>query len=274
MPAVVEVVEGDADAVTAADRVRPFDLAEPPLARLTVVRKPDGADRLLLTYHLLLWDGWSRELVLRDLFAAYAGRDLPPKAAGFPDYLAWLSRQDTAASLDAWRRSLAGAEPTLLYPAAAGIRPVLATSLAADFTEAETDRLTALARTTGVTLNAVLSGALGLVLGHAAGRPEAVFGTTVAGRPTELDGIDEVVGVFLNTVPQRVRANPAEPVRELLRRVQADRIEMMAHEYVGLGDIQRAAGRGAAVRQPVRAAELPRRRHLHRPGDRARHRRR
>ena len=243
VPARVEVVEGDVEAVTAADRVRPFDLAEPPLVRLTVVRRPDGTDRLLLTYHLLLWDGWSREIVLRDLFGAYGGRAVPTRTAGFPDYLAWLARQDAAASLDAWRTHLAGAEPTILHPAATGTSPVLATSLAADFTEAETARLAEVAREAGVTLNAVLSTALGVVLAHATGRDEAVFGTTVAGRPTELDGIDEVVGVFLNTVPQRVRPRAAEPLGEALRRVQADRVELMAHEHVGLGEIQRAAGR-------------------------------
>ncbi|MEV4642534.1 amino acid adenylation domain-containing protein [Actinoplanes sp. NPDC049548] len=246
VPVTVEVIEdpGDLDAVLAADRTRPFDLAEPPLARLTVVRLPGGRDRLLFTYHLLLWDGWSRELVLRDLFGAYAGRPVPQKSASFTDYLDWIARQDAVASLRAWSGALAGAEPTILYPAAAGTRPVLAKSLALQLTEAQTAHLADQARAAGVTLNAVLSTALGIVLGHASGRPEAVFGTTVAGRPTDLDGIEQVVGVFLNTVPQRVTLGAAEPVREVLRRVQAERIELMAHEYVGLGDIQRAVGRG------------------------------
>ncbi|MER7007730.1 amino acid adenylation domain-containing protein [Dactylosporangium sp. NPDC000555] len=243
----VDAVEADGDAgldrIMAEDRSRPFDLAQPPLARLTVVRRPDGTDRLLFTYHLLLWDGWSRELVLRDLFAHYAGRTPPAPAGRFTDYLGWLDRQDTAASAAAWAAELAGlAEPTLLYPQAAGTRPVLATSLARQLTEERTARLVARARGAGVTLNAMLSTALGLVLAHATGRAEAVFGTTVAGRPTELDGIDEVVGVFLNTVPARIAFAPGEPVRDVLHRVQAARVAMMPHEYLGLGDIQRAAG--------------------------------
>ncbi|MEV8508041.1 amino acid adenylation domain-containing protein [Actinoplanes sp. NPDC051475] len=246
VPVTVELIDDprDLDAVMAADRARPFDLGEPPLARLTVVRLPGGRDRLLFTYHLLLWDGWSRELVLRDLFGAYAGRPVPEKSASFTDYLDWIAKQDSEASLRAWAHALDAAEPTILYPAAAGTQPVLAKSLALHLTEEQTAQLTDQARAAGVTLNAVLTAALGIVLSHAAGRSEAVFGTTVAGRPTELDGIEEVVGVFLNTVPQRVTLGAAEPVREVLRRVQAERIEMMAHEYVGLGDIQRAVGRG------------------------------
>ncbi|MFC4045847.1 amino acid adenylation domain-containing protein [Dactylosporangium siamense] len=240
----VAVVEGDPDTIMAEDRTRPFDLAAPPLARLTVVRRPDGTDRLLFTYHLLLWDGWSRELVLRDLFAHYAGQTPAPPAARFIDYLGWVAAQDAGASARAWAESLRDLdEPTILYPAAAGTRPVLATSIARQLTEEQTARLTAQARAQGVTLNAVLSAALGVVLAHAAGRKEAVFGITVAGRPTELPGIDEVVGVFLNTVPARVTLAPGEPVAEVLRRVQADRIDLMPHEYLGLGEIQRAAGR-------------------------------
>ncbi|GHJ44011.1 non-ribosomal peptide synthetase [Catellatospora sp. TT07R-123] len=237
--------------VLAADRAAPFDLARPPLARLTVLRLPGGRDRLLFTYHLLLWDGWSRELVLRELFDRYAaardGRPEPvlaPPAARFGDYLSWLSRQDSAAATAAWTGHLAGlGEPTVLYPAAAGTAPVLATSLAHDLTAEQTQAVTDAARQAGVTLNALLSTALGLVLAHATGRAEAVFGTTVAGRPTELDGVDEVVGVFLNTVPALVRCAPGEPVAAVLRRVQDDRVALMPYEHLGLGAIHQALGR-------------------------------
>ncbi|MDI1461646.1 non-ribosomal peptide synthase/polyketide synthase [Catellatospora sp. KI3] len=237
--------------VLAADRAAPFDLARPPLARLTVLRLPGGRDRLLLTYHLLLWDGWSRELVLRELFDRYAaardGRPEPalaPPAARFADYLSWLSRQDSAAATGAWTGHLAGlGEPTVLYPAAAGTAPVLATSLAHDLTPEQTAAVTDAARRAGVTLNALLSTALGLTLGYATGRAEAVFGTTVAGRPTDLDGADEVVGVFLNTVPALVRCAPGDTVAAVLRRVQDDRVALMPYEHLGLGAIHQALGR-------------------------------
>ncbi|MEV5412193.1 non-ribosomal peptide synthase/polyketide synthase [Thermopolyspora sp. NPDC052614] len=238
------------DEIVQADRRRPFALAEPPLCRLTVIRLPDGRDRLLLTYHLLLWDGWSRELVLRDLFGRYAeerglphGESAEPRAE-FTDYLDWLARQDADASARAWADALAGVEPTVLFPVPDGTPPVQPAGLSFQLTAEQTERVVVQARRCGVTLNAMLSTALGLVLSHASGRPEAVFGTTVAGRPTELDGIDTVVGVFLNTVPARVRLAPGETALDVMRRVQADRVAMMPHEYLGLGDIQRAAGRG------------------------------
>ncbi|MFI6708999.1 non-ribosomal peptide synthase/polyketide synthase [Nonomuraea sp. NPDC050478] len=228
------------------DRRRPFDPAAPPLCRLTVVHLP-GRDRLLLTYHLLLFDGWSRELVLRELFALYeSGGErgvLPEGGAVYTGYLAWLARQDGDAAARAWAEALAGLEPTILFPAAAGTAPVPATSLAFRLTEEQTRRVTRQARRSGVTLNALLTTALGLVLAHASGRRDAIFGTTVAGRPTELEGVESAIGVFLNTVPTAVRLAPDESVLDVMRRVQADRVALMPHEYLGLGDIQRAAGR-------------------------------
>jgi len=82
-----------------------------PLVRLTVIRRPDGTDRLLLTCHFLLWDGWSRELVLRELFALYDSRGargvLPLDGPAFTDYLAWIAAQDSA-------RNSSGASATVI----------------------------------------------------------------------------------------------------------------------------------------------------------------
>ncbi|MEA2438552.1 MAG: hypothetical protein QOF65_3108, partial [Thermoleophilaceae bacterium] len=69
-----------------------------------------------------------------------------------------------------------------------------------------------------------------------------VFGTTVSGRPPELADVQHVVGMFLNTVPARVRIDPAEKVGVFLRRLQQERVAMLDHEHLGLGDVQQAAG--------------------------------
>ena len=127
-------------------------------------------------------------------------------------------------------------------PAAVGREPVLSDRILAALPTAVTTRLNEQARRAGVTLNSVLTAALGLVLGHRTGRGDVTFGTTVAGRPTDLPGIENVIGLFLNTVPARVAATPGTSVAELARRAQQDRLDLAPHEYLGLGDIQRAAG--------------------------------
>lgn len=102
----------------AADRVRRFDLADPPLMRFALLRTGADRHRLVMTSHHLLLDGWSLPLLLSELFELYArhGDDSAlPRVTPYRNYLAWLAGQDRAAALDAWRTALAGLEgPTLL----------------------------------------------------------------------------------------------------------------------------------------------------------------
>ncbi|MCV7419610.1 non-ribosomal peptide synthase/polyketide synthase [Mycobacterium yunnanensis] len=230
-----------------ADAEKPFDLRMPPLVRLTVIRLPGRGDRLLLTCHFLLWDGWSRELVLRELFALYDSRGirgaLPPAGATYVDYLRWVDAQDQAESLRAWSDALAGlAEATLVAPDAVGGEPALPRRVYGELSREVTARLEGHTKTQATTANTVLTTALGLVLGHRTGSTDVVFGTTVAGRPPELPGVEHVIGQFLNTIPTRVQAAPDDTVADLLRRVEDFRLDLMAHDYVGLGDVTRSTG--------------------------------
>jgi amino acid adenylation domain-containing protein len=234
-PEVPLAVMDTADAV----RMERFDLGRPPLFRVVLVRGEDG-DRLVITHHLILWDGWSEALFEQQLLALYDrggdDRDLPAPGS-YRDYLTWLSRQDRDAALEAWRAALSGlAEPTLLAPASAPAIPARCQA------ELPAEPLRTAAYRHGLTRGTVLSTAWALVLSAAAGRADVVFGTTVAGRPPEIDNVESAIGMFLNTVPQRVRLDPRERVLDLLRRVQAERSALLPHEFLGLSDIQRAAG--------------------------------
>ncbi|WP_029115226.1 non-ribosomal peptide synthase/polyketide synthase [Mycobacterium sp. URHB0044] len=234
------------DEITANDRLRTFDLSAPPLARMTVLRT-GGHDRLVFSYHFLLLDGWSREQLLRELFAEYTAArhgtpaSLPEPSADFSDYLRWLAGQNRDASARQWAEALADLTgPTLLVPDAVGTDPTLALRLDFTLTEDQTAQLSGTARQHGVTMNSLISTALALVLGYETGSDDVVFGSTVAGRPTELDGIDSVIGLFLNTVPTRVRLQPHRSVADTTRAVQTERLRLMDHEYLGLGDVHRA----------------------------------
>ncbi|WP_308258913.1 non-ribosomal peptide synthetase [Pseudonocardia sp. H11422] len=226
----------------AADRATPFDLARPPLFRLLLVRLGDH-DRLVINRHLLLWDGWSAWLFVEQLFAAYHGQ-AGAEPGSYRDYLAWLAAQDAAAATAAWRTALSGVDtPTLVAPAApraaAAVPP---RTLEVELAPATADRLRALTREHGLTANTVLSTVWGLVLGAATGRSDVVFGTAVAGRPAAVADVESTIGLFLNTVPARMAFVAGEPVLDLLRRVQAERLALLPHESMGLGEIQRAAG--------------------------------
>ncbi|HEY0636699.1 MAG TPA: amino acid adenylation domain-containing protein, partial [Pseudonocardiaceae bacterium] len=228
----------------AADRRERFDLARPPLCRMLVLRLGPDHDRLVISHHLLLWDGWSAGIFLEQLFTLYerGGDDATLDPPGsYLSYLEWLRDQDAGAARDAWRAALGGLDgPTLV--AAPSRHPAIPERLTTELTAELSDALRAGARAAGVTLNSVLNAAWGLVLAAATGRDDVVFGSTVAGRPESIPGVESVIGMFLNTVPVRVRTRPGEPVRDLVRRLQAERTALMPHEYLGLGETQRLSG--------------------------------
>ncbi|MFJ6070727.1 amino acid adenylation domain-containing protein [Streptomyces sp. NPDC093065] len=244
---VEAATDTEVDALRLRDRETGFDPGEPPLIRLTVVRLPDDRDGLLLSYHLLLWDGWSREIVLRDLFDAYravlegTSLDTVPATPRFEDHARALAAKDPAASERFWAEHLAGLPgPTLLAGPAPSLPDDLPRALVQTLTTGQSHALREAARAHGVTLNTVLTGAFGLLLGARTGRADAVFGVTVSGR--EGEGLAGIVGVLLNTVPMWTRPRPHDTVRDYLTAVQAARVEAMEHEHLGLGEIQRAGG--------------------------------
>ncbi|WP_017580522.1 non-ribosomal peptide synthetase [Nocardiopsis valliformis] len=232
--------------IRVGQRERRFDLARPPLIRHVLVHLPEERDVLILTFHHIVMDGWSGELYNAELMDLYlrGGDDTGlPAPRPYRDYLVWLSRQDHQRSVEAWRAALDGVEQgTLVSAADAGDTTIMPRTVDGTVAPDLVGRLTALAREAGVTPNTLFLAAWGLVLRSHTGGDDIVFGSTVAGRPPEIDGVDSIVGVFFNTVPVRVRVRPAETVRELLVRLQGEQADLLAHHHVSLADIQGAVG--------------------------------
>ncbi|MFI6409985.1 condensation domain-containing protein, partial [Streptomyces sp. NPDC050548] len=223
------------------DRARRFDLTAPPLLRFTLVRLGHQQYRLEFTSHHLLLDGWSLPVLMRELMTAYAqgghGGGLAP-VTPYRDFLAWVAGQDRGAAEEAWRHSLAGVEEaTRLAPVRAGRVPVAPERVTVVLPEELTVALTTATRRCGVTLNTVVQQAWALLLGHMTGRDDVVFGATVSGRPAQIPGVESMVGLFINTVPVRVRLKPGEALREALVRLQDEQSVLLAHQHLKLTDI-------------------------------------
>ncbi|GAA2581776.1 amino acid adenylation domain-containing protein [Actinomadura fulvescens] len=225
-----------------------FDLTKPPLTRFVLVRlAPDEHRFILCTYHAVL-DGWSSWLLLGELAQLYERRGDAsglPEPPPYEDYYRWLARQDRVAAEQAWKAALDGLPgPTLLAPS--GPERWLADSeqFNVGIPAELVTRLRGFARSRGLTMNTVFQGAMGLALGTATGQSDAVFGGTVTGRPPEVPGIENMAGMFLNTVPVRVRQDLSrtETVATMLARLQADQARLIPHHHLGLVDIRRAAG--------------------------------
>ncbi|MFG2677239.1 amino acid adenylation domain-containing protein [Streptomyces sp. NPDC048445] len=232
-------------AFLAADRTRRFDLTTPPLMRFTLVRTAPQRHHLVMTSHHILFDGWSMPLLVRELFELYAtgGDDSAlPRVTPYRSYLGWLAQQDRAAALDTWATALAGIEaPTLIAgPGRAGApdSAELPETLVLELDAATTARLRETARAHRLTLNTLVQGAWGLLLGHLTGRPDVVFGATVSGRPPEIPGIESMIGLFINTVPVRLRPEPGETLAALLTRLQEEQGRLLDSQHVGLSEIR------------------------------------
>ncbi|MFD9478345.1 amino acid adenylation domain-containing protein [Streptomyces nojiriensis] len=222
------------------DRVRRFDLSRAPLLRFTLVRLDTEQWHLIMTNHHILLDGWSTPLLVQELFQLYTGQDDLPPARPYRDYLRWLAAQDTAAAQQAWREALDGLDgPTLVAPGRSVASHGAVGRLTAELSADATARLQERARGLGVTLNTVVQAAWGVLLSRLTGRTDVVFGATVSGRPPELAGVETMVGLFINTVPVRVRLDPTEPLHQLLSRLQQEQATLLTHHHLGLADIHR-----------------------------------
>ncbi|WP_425549235.1 amino acid adenylation domain-containing protein, partial [Allokutzneria multivorans] len=232
-----EFPDGDVEDFLERDRERRFDPAQAPLLRCALAEVGADEHLFVVTNHHILVDGWSMPAVLADLFALYQGEELP-QVTPYRDFLEWLADQDRAATEAAWRAELSEMDGPTLVTASLSERVDTAVDLSAELTEA----LTTWARRHGVTLNSVFQAAWSLLLSGLTGRDDVVFGTTVSGRPPQLDGVESMVGLFINTIPVRVRLTPEATIAELVGQVQDAQARLLGHQHLGLVDLHRIAG--------------------------------
>ncbi|MCM5681092.1 amino acid adenylation domain-containing protein [Schlegelella sp. S2-27] len=226
------------------DHRRGFDLLAPPLARLAMIRLDDDRWHMVWTQHHILLDGWSDSRLVGDWLRCYGGESLDAPGPGYGDYIRWLARQDVHATQAFWRRELASLDgPTLLaetapkVPGRTGFGK-LYTRLGVD----ETRALQAHAQRERITLNTLVQGAWALVLQRYTGKEQVVFGATVAGRPASLPRAEEILGLFINTLPVPVKRQAASSVAQFLRELQSTNLRLREQEHSALADVQRWAG--------------------------------
>jgi non-ribosomal peptide synthase protein (TIGR01720 family) len=230
-----------------------FNLSEAPLMRLTLVRMADEEYEFSWSWHHLLMDGWSLSIVLKEVFELYAsisnGSDVAQtRSRSYRDYIFWIQQQDFSETETFWRELLKG----FTTPTTIAARPLNANGNAnghisgsgfgnLDFQLAEetTAAMQSLARNNQLTLNTIVQGVWAIFLGHYSGTHDTMFGVTVSGRPAALAGVEQIVGLFINTLPLRVKLSPDAGIVDWLKRVQQQSVELRQHEHTRLVDVQR-----------------------------------
>jgi len=231
-------------ALCAKEHQRGFDPVQAPLQRLVLVRVSDSRYRWVWTCHHILLDGWSSSQLLGEVLDAYVGKPARPATSRYRDYIAWLQAKSQVADEEFWRGYLAKLDrPTRLAAVLAGEpggRRQQHFRLRLD--AADSQRLQQFANHQKVTLNTVLQAAWAILLQRYCGQDVVVFGATLSGRSPELNGIEQTLGLFINTLP--VVAEPAadKPLAAFLQALQQDNLALREHEHTPLYDIQRWAG--------------------------------
>ncbi len=229
----------------ADDRRRGFEFERPPLMRLTLMRLDDLTYWVVWTLHHAVLDGWCQGLLVREVLSAYqagAPSSAPEPAASYGRYIAWLQQQDRAAAERFWRHQLHGfRSPTKLPQGLAKVRGQDQAGYGEqriELSEATTRAIERLAQTERVTINTVIQAAWAMLLAAHSGEEDVVFGATVAGRPAELVTAESMLGVFINTLPVRVRVSPSVRLADWLRELQGLNVESRQYEYSPLAHVQ------------------------------------
>lgn len=234
-----------------ADRIRGFDLGRDVLMRTTLLRRGSRQWFLVWSHHHILLDGWCMGILLREFLAIYAAlkagvEPLLPPVAPYGAYVRWLQNQDSGAAKAFWERYLQGVgeftglpkRPTEGYE-----EGMVDFHLAA----ALSGKLEELARSLQVSLNTVIQCAWGLMLARLNHAEEAVFGAVVSGRQVPVPGVQDMLGLFINTLPVRIPASGSKTFRELATEVQAAAIASERFHHFPLAEIQALARRSGKL---------------------------
>jgi amino acid adenylation domain-containing protein/non-ribosomal peptide synthase protein (TIGR01720 family) len=235
------------------DKQRGFEATEAPLMRVSLLRLSGGIYRFLWSSHHALLDGWSLSRVMGEILQSYealvAGRAAElPAAAAYEDYIRWLAVQDKAKAQAYWREALQGVtEVTRL----GGLEKVGGQGSAGEnrsqnvqLNAERSGRLQQLAQQHKVTLNTVMQSAWAYLLYRYSGERRVVFGETIAGRPGDLPGVEQMAGLFINSVPVSVDVGEASSLGSWLEQMHRSGIERSEYGYLSLADIQQMSGLG------------------------------
>jgi len=241
-------VQDSLDAWAHADRQAGFDLQGEPLLRVAVIRTEQDLHHVIYTSHHILMDGWSNSQLLGEVLQTYAGELGQPLTSRYRDYIQWLQRQDKQQSEDFWREQVKELEnPTRLAQSMPVDKQVEAAGQGDHFQVWEARRtreLTDFARQQRATANTLVQCAWLLLLQRYTGQACVAFGATVSGRPTDLPGVEQQLGLFINTLPVIAAPQPSCTVAQWIEQVQIQNLRLREHEHSPLYEVQRLAGSG------------------------------
>jgi amino acid adenylation domain-containing protein/non-ribosomal peptide synthase protein (TIGR01720 family) len=237
------------DAELEAELREGFDLAKAPLMRLWLIRLADDRYQFVHSFHHILLDEWCISLFLMDFLSHYGSlvrgeRLTREKPRPYRDYIAWLQKQDINAAESFWRGYLQNfPTPTPLpydrLPEGLADQNEDAADHCLHLSADTSATLVDLAQRHRLTVNTFFQGAWALLLNYYSSEREVLFGVTVAGRPTELPGVESILGLFINTLPLRISMQPDRLLMDWLKGLLMENVRVRQYDYAPLVQMQR-----------------------------------
>ncbi len=238
------------------DKSRTFDLSNDVLIRVTVLQTSIVEYEFIWSFHHIIMDGWCMSLIINDFTLIYSlnnnrkGINLPTTKP-YSNYIEWLEKRDKDESLSYWSNYLTSYESLATLPEktvkSSEVLPYNLNSQQLVVSEKETTQLQRVTEEYGVTISNILQSAWALLLAKYNNTEDVVFGSVVSGRPAELDGIETMIGLFINTIPVRVLISEKDTVGDLLKEVQNNALRAEQHHYSPLSEIQSLSELGRSL---------------------------
>lgn len=242
------------EAYLKSQRQQGFKLSQAPLIRVGLLQTSDQEYQLVVVHHHILLDGWSIPLLLREILIIYTSLTMGvfqtseleavlPPTRPYRDYIVWLKQRDLRDSEAYWKRKLAG----FIAPTPIPVTDLVPKDLSKvpEFSDMErslsletSSGLRKLARQQQVTLNSIFQAAWAILLSRYSGEEDVLFGVTVSGRPTDLPGSENMIGLFINTLPLRVQTPADLQFSSWIKQIHTEQAEMRQYEYTPLVQIQ------------------------------------
>ncbi|PWV46106.1 non-ribosomal peptide synthetase [Chitinophaga sp. S165] len=236
----------DLEAYISEDLNKGFNLEEGSQMRLSVLQTGEREFTFLWSHHHILMDGWCTGIIIRDFYQLYHSHRQPnvptlPDVTSYREYIRWLRSVDHREAMDYWKGYLDGYDTAAVLPfPQPGIReagPVEQEERLV-FSKNDTARIKAFCSSNKITENSFMQTVWGILLSKYNNTRDVVYGGVVSGRPAELTGVEEMIGLFINTVPVRINYEEGTTAADLLRQVQRNNINSLPYHHVQLAEIQ------------------------------------
>jgi amino acid adenylation domain-containing protein/non-ribosomal peptide synthase protein (TIGR01720 family) len=228
-----------------ADQAKGFNLHSGTQMRLTVLKLENAVHEFVWTFHHIIMDGWSVARLMTEFFEIYRNTtsgitEGPAEMNSYANYISWLEKKDKTLSLDYWTDYLTGYDTVACIPRLPGNKRkgYRGEKLTLEISGNKREALRRRCAGEGITENNFFLALWGLLLGKYNNTTDVVFGTVVSGRATEVRGVENIVGLFINTIPVRVKTGEEITLQNLLRNVQKESVDAGAHHYVQLAELQ------------------------------------